>query len=131
MEKPTILCVDDDELILNSLKIQIKQNLKEYCKVETALSAQEAFECLEELITFGNTVIIVISDWLMPGMKGDEFLILVHDKYPDMVKIMLTGQVDSSAIERTKKYADLRQCLQKPWNSDELIGLLRSVIEQL
>lgn len=131
MKKPTILCVDDDELILNSLKIQIKQNLKQYCNVETVLSAQEAFECLDEMSKFGSNIIIVISDWLMPGMKGDEFLIQVHDKYPDMVKIMLTGQVDASAVERTKKYAGLKQCLQKPWNSDELIRLIESEIKQL
>ena len=39
----------------------------------------------------------------MPGIKGDEFLIRVHQKYPKIVKVMLTGQADEVAIERVKK----------------------------
>ena len=130
VDKPTILCVDDDELILNSLKIQIKQNLQGACFVETALSAQDALEYLEEMAELGSRVIIVISDWIMPGMKGDEFLMKVHSYYPDTVKIMLTGQVEPSAVERSMKYAGLRQCIQKPWNCEELMGLLKAEIEK-
>ena len=39
----------------------------------------------------------------MPVIKGDEFLIRVHNKYPHSVKIMLTGQADLESIEKTKK----------------------------
>ncbi len=131
MKRPTILCVDDDALILQSLKIQIKQYLSRDCFVEIALSAAEAFDCIEELKHGDTQVLILIADWMMPGMRGDEFLIKVHEIYPDIIKIMLTGQAEASAVERAKKYAALKQCIQKPWDSHELIGLLRAEIEQL
>ena len=50
--------------------------------------------------------IIIVSDWLMPGMKGDEFLIQVHQKFPHIVKVLLTGQADSEAI-----LSQARQCM--------------------
>ena len=72
------------------------------------------------------SLIIIVSDWLMPGTKGDEFLIQVHAKYPQIVKIMLTGQADLAAIERAKKLANLYRCLFKPWDENELVETIET-----
>ena len=62
----------------------------------------------------------------MSEMKGDEFLIEVHQKYPQIVTVMLTGQADEAAVERAKKEANLYCCLRKPWSEDELAQVINS-----
>lgn len=130
MSKPVILCVDDEEVILNSLKIQLKNELGDTYLYEVAESADEALELIEELEETTN-ILLIVSDWLMPGTKGDEFLIQVHQKYPNIIKVMLTGQADSFAIERAKTQANLHSCLYKPWNRKQLIETIKTGLDKL
>ncbi len=126
MPKPVILCVDDEKVILESLKIQIKQAFHDRYIYEAAESADEALEILAELEGDNVPILVIVSDWLMPGMKGDEFLIKVHQNYPRIVKIMLTGQADESAIEKAIHEANLYACLSKPWDSNTLVDTIKS-----
>jgi DNA-binding NtrC family response regulator len=43
---------------------------------------------------------VIVSDWLMPGMKGDDFLVEAHKRVPTVVKIMLSGQAEQAAVDR-------------------------------
>ncbi|NJR70673.1 MAG: response regulator [Synechococcales cyanobacterium CRU_2_2] len=131
MSKLTILCVDDETIILNSLRRQLKQAFQDAYLYEGAESADEAFEIIEELAEDGSDVIVIVSDWLMPGMKGDEFLCEVNKRFPHVVKILLTGQADESAIERAKTEANLHKYLAKPWDAQELTDCIRSGLEHL
>ncbi len=124
MSKPIILCVDDERTILDGLKWSLKEAFGETYSYEMAESAEEAMELIEELEE--EEIRLIISDWLMPGKKGDEFLIEIHKRYPKMVKMMMTGQADDDAIERAKKHANLHICLHKPWRDKELIEALNS-----
>ena len=67
----------------------------------------------------------------MPGMKGDEFLIQVHQRFPRVIKVMLTGQADDSAIDQAKIKADLHRCIYKPWSEAELIEIIESGLAKL
>ncbi|NEP39182.1 MAG: response regulator [Okeania sp. SIO2H7] len=131
MVKAVILCVDDEIGVLNSLKIQLKNEFSDTYLYEAAESADEALELIEELQQEQIDIVVVVSDWLMPGIKGDEFLIRVHQKFPKIVKIMLTGQADQQAIKRALEEANLHGCLHKPWESKELIKTIRTGIEKL
>ena len=126
MCKPVILCVDDEAVVLDSLKIQLKNAFRDTYGYEMAESSDEAWEILEELSEDNTHVVVIVSDWLMPGMKGDEFLIKVHQKFPQVLKIMLTGQADIEAVEKVIEQASLYRCLSKPWNSEELIATIKS-----
>ncbi|MEB3283568.1 MAG: response regulator [Lyngbya sp.] len=126
MSKPVILCVDDEAVVLDSLKIQLKNAFRDTYGYEMAESSDEAWEILEELSEDNTHVVVIVSDWLMPGMKGDEFLIKVHQKFPQVLKIMLTGQADIEAVEKVIEQASLYRCLSKPWNSEELIATIKS-----
>jgi CheY-like chemotaxis protein len=125
-----ILCVDDEEMILTCLKDQLRRRLGNSYLFETANSGEEALEVIAELAGDGINLVVVLSDWLMPGLKGDEFLTQVHERYPQIVTVMLTGQADPSAIERAKTAANLYRCLQKPWNEEELIQTIQSSLIQ-
>ena len=124
MTKPYIICVDDDKSILISLKAQLNHYLGEEFQFEFAECAEEAWEVINELKSENKAISVIISDWIMPRIKGDEFLISVHEKYPDIVKLMLTGHAEEDAIKRATKDANLVACLSKPWDIDELIGII-------
>lgn len=130
MKKPVILCVDDEPDILNNLKIQLKNEFKNDYFYELAESGDEALDLLKDFQEEVQ-VIVVISDWLMPGIKGDELLIKVHQKYPKIIKVMLTGQADAAALQRAVQEADLYCCLYKPWQSKELIETIKSGLAKL
>ncbi|OQW90559.1 MAG: hypothetical protein BWK78_06685 [Thiotrichaceae bacterium IS1] len=129
MSKTAILCVDDEEIVLTSLKEQIDNHFGNRYRYEVAESAEEAWEVIEELDAEQIKLVVIVSDWLMPQVKGDEFLIAVHQKFPQVVKIILTGQADDEAIERARRDANLYCCLHKPWHEAELIEAIRSGLE--
>ncbi|RKZ81242.1 MAG: response regulator [Candidatus Parabeggiatoa sp. nov. 1] len=131
MSKPVILCVDDEAVVLDSLKIQLKQEFGDTYFYEFAESADEALEIIDELHEEEVEVFVIVSDWLMPGMKGDELLIRVHEKFPNIIKVMLTGQADDDAIERAHHKAHLHRCLHKPWDGKELIETIKSGLATL
>ena len=131
MAKQVILCVDDEKIILDSLKAQLKENFGNSYSYEVAENANDALEVIEELTIEGFDILIIVSDWLMPGIKGDEFLIKVHEKYPRIVKVMLTGQANTEAIERARQYANLHRYIAKPWSEQELVDAIKSGIAAL
>jgi CheY-like chemotaxis protein len=129
MTKKAILFVDDEQLILQSLKAQIKKHFGDRYLYEFAESGDEAWEVIEELHEDGRHILMIVSDWLMPNMRGDELLIQVHRKFPNIVNVMLTGQADEAAIARTRTHANLHCCLFKPWDEHELIETLKTGLE--
>jgi CheY-like chemotaxis protein len=131
MPKPAILCVDDEVAVLESLEIELQQAFEGNYLYEFAESAVEALEIIEELSKEEVNILVIVSDWLMPGMKGDELLIQIHQKYPQIVTVLLTGQADKLAIERTKTQANLHAFLEKPWRNKELIAAIKSGLEKL
>jgi CheY-like chemotaxis protein len=126
MQDKAILCVDDEKTVLDSLKEQLKKNFGDRFLYESAESAEEADEVIEDLTHEGIRILIIVSDWLMPRIKGDEFLINIHKRHPNIVKVLITGQADEESIERAKKEANLFKVIHKPWTEEELIQTIRS-----
>ena len=131
MSNAALLCVDDELAILKALKEQFKRLFGKRYIYEVAQSAEEAWEVIGEFEEDDVDVLIIVSDWLMPNVRGDEFLAQVHVKFPDIIKILLTGQADDSAIDQAKIKANLHRCLNKPWSEDELIETIRSGLAKL
>ncbi|MDY7006499.1 MAG: response regulator [Cyanobacteriota bacterium] len=126
MSEMAIICVDDELSILKSLEIELLEAFEDRYIYEFAETANEALEIIDELEGEGTKIFIIVSDWLMPGIKGDEFLIRVHSKYPQIIKVLLTGQADEESIERVTKEANLYRCLAKPWNHEELVSTIKN-----
>ena len=120
-EKGVLLCVDDEIIVLTALKDQLRRAFGNDFHIDVAESAEEALELLDELAGQGHKLLVIVSDWLMPGMKGDEFLIEAHKRFPSVVKIMLSGQAETAAVDRARKEAALHDFLAKPWNAAELV----------
>lgn len=130
MMKSAILCVDDEPIILESLQEQLEKHFGNYYIYETAENADEGMEIIEELAEEGVKILIIVSDWLMPGTKGDEFLIKVHKKFPSIVTVMLTGQANEEAVQRAKEEANLFAVLHKPWSDTELFSIINTGLKK-
>lgn len=130
MSNKAILCVDDERMVLVSLRDQITKHFGSRYLYEFAESVEEAKEVIEELNLDGVKIVIIVCDWLMPDIRGDEFLIELHQRFPDMVKILLTGQADEAAIDNARQNAGLHAYIPKPWNEATLVKAIESGLEK-
>ena len=129
MKRLTIVCVDDEQTILNSLKIEIKRTFRDQYIIETADSGEEALELIQELLEDNYEVPLVISDYMMPHIKGDELLKSIHVLSPSTRKVMLTGQADMRAVANVVNYAKLYRYLSKPWCTEDLTLTISEAIK--
>lgn len=128
MSDAAILCVDDEASILKALKEQLKRLFGSQYVYEVAQSAEEAWTVIDELEEEEIKILIIVSDWLMPNVRGDEFLTQVHERFPEVITVMLTGQADETAIERARQQANLYACIRKPWSEQELQQVINTAL---
>ena len=124
-----ILCVDDEVIILLSIIQELKKAFGDRFVYEQALDATSAYSAIDDLAREGIRVILIISDWLMPGIRGDEFIEAVGKRHPEIKVIMITGQADGAALERIRKSESVIGVLGKPWNPAELAAIIRRNVD--
>jgi len=129
--KKAILCVDDEKLILLSLVQELKKTFGSEFLYEKATDAYQAFEVIDELARDSVKLLLIISDWLMPGIKGDEFLDTVRQRFPDIRAIMITGQADETIISRLLKNGCVTEVIEKPWKPERLVEAVRKCCNDL
>jgi serine phosphatase RsbU (regulator of sigma subunit) len=120
--KDKILLVDDDAMILAGLKRQLRNQFR----IETALSGDEALKMIEEKGPFA----VIVTDFLMPGMNGIEFLCQAKKIDPDTVRMMLTGSADMSTAINAVNEGNIYQFHPKPCPADTLGQAIQSGIEK-
>ena len=120
MNELAIICVDDEPAILSSLEMEIKEVVGNTYLIELAENGEDALEIYEELAEEGHEIALVISDYIMPKMKGDELLKRIHLRSPKTIKVMLTGQADIEAVSHVIQYANLYRYISKPWQPADL-----------
>jgi len=128
MGKRAILCVDDEAIITLSLMRELRDRFRERFVYETALSAVDALQLLDELAAEGIELALVISDWLMPGMNGDEFLKEVRRGHPEAKTILLTGHASAESLALMQEEALTNCVITKPWRRGELLDRAASLV---
>jgi two-component system, NtrC family, sensor kinase len=124
MDEPVrILCVDDEIPILKAMKRIFMDSDYE---ILTASSAGEGFDMLSN----NQPIQVVVSDYRMPDMDGVEFLQKVCSKYPDTVRIVLSGYADTASIVSAINEGEIYKFIPKPWNDDELKVTIANAIER-
>jgi two-component system, sensor histidine kinase and response regulator len=121
MSKPVIICVDDEPLVLANLKIELKRVLGDACLIETAEGGEEALEIFDELQASDEyEVALVLADYIMPGLNGDQLLQEIHDRSPKTLNVMISGQADLEAISQALRSARLYRFISKPWTPEDI-----------
>ena len=120
--KEKVLLVDDDAMVLAGLKRQLRNRFS----IDTALSGEDA---LKQVLENGPYAVIV-SDFMMPGMNGIEFLSRVKKSNPDTVRMMLTGTADMPTAIRAVNEGSIFQFHPKPCPADTLCQAIQSAIDK-
>lgn len=119
--RSTIICVDDDKLILSTLADQLAEWVGNNYAVEKATGGSEALEVLSDCNASGTPVSVIISDYIMPGMRGDELLCKIHERDKSIRNIMLTGYSQLDGIKNAINNAGLYRFISKPWDKKDLM----------
>jgi DNA-binding NtrC family response regulator len=122
-QKPTIVIVDDEDMVLTSLNSFL--NLETDYDVKTFVSVNEALEYIKT-----GRVDLVVSDYLMPEMDGISFLAKVREVKPEVPRIILTGYADKENAIKAINNVGLFQYIEKPWDNDDLLIILRNGLEK-
>ena len=121
--KPSVLLVDDEEMVITSIKA--------FLQLETDFDIQ-GFTDPEEAARFAEktTVDVAVSDYLMPKMNGIQLLGRMKEIQPEASRVLLTGHADKqSAIQAINQVA-LFQYLEKPWDNSQLLLVVQSGAER-
>jgi len=110
-DKIAVLYVDDEQNNLFSFMATFRLTFK----VFTASSGEEALSLLEK-----RGFHVIISDQRMPQMTGVELFEKIQEKYPDPIRILLTGFADMTAVIDAVNKGKIFHYLTKPWNEEEL-----------
>ena len=117
----TLLFVDDEPNILSALRRLFRPH---GYKIHTAEGGAEGLELLER-----EPVDLVISDMRMPNMDGAQFLEQVRQKWPDTVRILLTGYADVSSTIAAINKGEIYRYIAKPWNDNDIVLLVKQALE--
>ena len=131
MNKLAILAVDDEKIILDSIKIQLEKTFSHKFIFDYADNPEEALEVIDELTQEDISLLLVISDYMMPGMTGEEFAIKVKSKIKNANILILTGHMsEEKGLDLMKKNIVLK-VMQKPWREDLLIDFINKLSENV
>ncbi len=115
-EKIKVLYVDDEPHNLVSFKATFRQRFD----VTTATSGQNAMELLEQ-----HAFEVIVTDQRMPEMTGVQFLESILDRYPEPIRILLTGYTDMQAVIDAVNKGKIAEYLEKPWDEAKLEDVIR------
>lgn len=122
-QEARILLVDDEQSVLNALQRFFRRS--GYEGVVTCTSGREGLALFETSGPFQ----LVISDYRMPEMNGVEFLSAVRVRWPDTVRIVLSGFADTSAIIAATNEGNIYKFIPKPWDEDFLLQSVHEALE--
>ena len=122
MSQTKILIVDDEQMVLDGLK----DVLRKHYNVHTALCAKDGITLLEE----SGPYAVVISDMIMPDIDGAQLLAEVRERFPQSVRILLTGQANAEESSRAVNEGGVFRFLMKPCETNKLLDVLAEACVQ-
>ncbi len=127
LKNKIILIVDDEFIILESLKIQLSRILASNFELQMASSGEEALGIIDELHQEGEDLALVISDFNIDSYKGTDILRHAITQYPSVKKIILTGQADTKSINDFDLQHGIDAILDKPWDLASIQTVINSI----
>ena len=121
--KPTVLIVDDEEMVLTSIRTLLL--LEGDYDVRSLSSPHEAVNFLRT-----QPVEVAVSDFLMPGMTGIQLLAQAKQLQPEATRVLLTGHADKASAIQAINEVGLFQYLEKPWDNTQLLLVIEHAVER-
>ena len=121
--KPTIVLVDDEDMILTSIRTLL--TLEADYEIHVFTDPLEAAKYLSL-----NAVHVTVADYLMPGMTGIQLLAESKRLQPEATRVLLTGHADKASAIKAINEVGLFQYLEKPWDNEQLLLVIQQGVER-
>ena len=130
-QRKIILCIDDNIEVLKSLRFQLRQTLMRDIRILLAEGSEDALNTLDALDLSRNDLLLIVSDWLMPNINGEDLINLIEKRWGPIMTIVLSGHITSDAQERLLSLQQVISVMSKPWDGEVLTRLIaKSLINQ-
>ena len=130
-QRKMILCIDDNLEVLKSLRFQLRQTLMRDIRILLAEGSEDALSTLDALDLSRNDLLLIVSDWLMPNINGEDLINLIENRWGPITTIVLSGHITSEAQERLLSLQQVISVMSKPWDGEALTRLIaKSLVEQ-
>ena len=125
----SIIVVEDQREVLHAISRDLTV-LEDFLSVEECESAVEAFELVSSIEAAGDFVALIISDHVMPGQRGVDFLAGIQrdERFKGTKKILLTGLATHGDTINAINKAAIDCYISKPWKSNELLDIVKSLV---
>ncbi len=127
--KTAILSVDDDILVLNSLRIQLERHFGETHLLEFAQNVDEAIVVIDDITSTGVELIVIISDWIMPSKNGDVLAQHVKAINSKIQVVVLSGQLQEEKAMALVENHTIDKVMMKPWNEQDLVNVVNDALK--
>lgn len=129
MNRQHLLCVDDEPLVLQSIRREIKQEpfFSDFT-VDVVDSGPKALSLIDDILADGDMIPVILSDQRMPVMNGDAFIIEARKRSAETLAVLLTGFSDLNAVVNLVNQNALYRYLSKPWDRNDLIMTIKEAV---
>jgi DNA-binding NtrC family response regulator len=127
--KTAILSVDDDILVLNSLRIQLERHFGDTHLLEFAQNVDEAIGVIGDITSTGVELIVIISDWIMPSKNGDVLAQHVKAINPKIQVVVLSGQLQEEKALALVESHTIDKVMLKPWSEEDLVNVIKNALK--
>lgn len=125
-----ILCIDDEAVILMALAMELRRGLGPSFIIETATNLEELLEVASEYLAEGKKLACVITDWIMPGARGEDIARVLRESVPGLPVLLMTGHNDTSEAEKAMSAGGPFAVVKKPWRNKELLRALNDLLDK-
>ena len=128
MSYRVIACIDDEAVILMAMAMELRRHFGSEFVIETATSVDELELSLRDDLAEGMQLACVITDWIMPGLKGEDVAARLRALAPGLPVILMTGHSESAEAEATIASGGPVRILRKPWRQKALVDTLTELL---
>lgn len=125
-----VLCVDDNPEVLQALRRELRMGLEQSARIEVAADAAQALARLEAIAPEPGEAVVIVSDWLMPGMRGEHLIEAIAARWGPLGTIVLSGHISAEATTRLRTMPQVEDVMAKPWASEALLSMVRRLLER-
>lgn len=130
MVNKAILSVEDDQEALNALRMQLERNFGGQYLLEFSQNVDEAISVLDDLLADEVNVILLLSDWYMPGKNADVLVDYIKSKNPLVRVIVLSGQLNVEKASQMLEEQIIDRVIMKPWDEVALVNQIKTFLNQ-
>lgn len=121
--RPEVIVVDDEVHMVNALRRELVRAGYDVAGFIEPMEALQHLRSSEHILAF-------ITDYNMPGVRGDRLLTQVQKEVPELPCIVITGQATRSVIKKVVRAGQVKRVLTKPWNKEDLLETLTTLKEK-